>query len=259
MSLNQYGEWALVTGGNSGIGLDFVEEIAKSKLNILLVSRNSLKNKTIIDLIKNKYSVEIIALNLDLSDSKNIKIVFNETKNYDIGLIILASGYGISGEFLNHNLDSELNQFDLNSRAVLELVHTFANRFKNRKKSGIVLFGSLLGYQGVSLASNYAATKAYIQSLTEGLFYEFKKYNIDIISCAPGPVKSNFAERANMKMSFAQSVKGIAKVTFSKLGKASTVTPGFLSKLLTYSLNTAPRGIRTLILNKIMKGMAIND
>jgi hypothetical protein len=259
MFLKEYGDWALVTGGNSGIGFDFVNEIAKSKMNIIIVGRNSEKNKTVVDLIKNKYSVDVIALNLDLSDPNNNKILLEETKNFAIGLIVLASGYGLSGEFLNHTLDSELNQLDLNNRSVLELVHSFATRFKNRKKSGIVLFGSLLGYQGVALASNYSATKAYIQSLAEGLFYEFKKYHIDIISCAPGPVKSNFAERAKMKMGFSQSVEGIAKITFSKLGKSTTVTPGFLSKFLTYSLHTSPRGIRTWILNKIMKGMAVND
>ena len=56
-------------------------------------------------------------------------------------------------------------------------------------------------------------------------------------------------------MGAAENSEIVARVTLNALGKRMTVTPGKLSKLLTWSLGTAPRGLRARIMGKIMGGM----
>ena len=119
----------------------------------------------------------------------------------------------------------------------------------------VILFGSLVGFQGVPWTSTYAATKAFVQSFAEGLYGEYKGKGNDILSVAPGPVKSGFGGRASMKMGMSQSPNGIAKKSLSALGNTATIRPGFLSKFLGYSLATAPRRIRSFILKQIMSSM----
>ena len=58
-----------------------------------------------------------------------------------------------------------------------------------------------------------------------------------------------------MRMGAAETPDTVARATLNALGNKMTVTPGKLSKLLTWSLLTAPRGLRVRIMGKIMDGM----
>ncbi len=64
---------------------------------------------------------------------------------------------------------------------------------------GIIFLSSLVSFQGVPYAANYAATKAYIQSLAEALAIEFKPFGVDVLAAVPGPVDGGFGQRANIK------------------------------------------------------------
>ena len=61
---------------------------------------------------------------------------------------------------------------DVNCRAVVELVHGIGGRMQRAGRGGIVLFGSLVGFQGVPWSATYAATKGFVQSFAEGLAQE---------------------------------------------------------------------------------------
>jgi uncharacterized protein len=58
----------------------------------------------------------------------------------------------------------------------------------------------IVAFQGVPNAAHYAATKAYIQSLAEALVIELKPFGVDVLAAAPGPVRSGFGQRADLKM-----------------------------------------------------------
>ncbi len=126
-----------------------------------------------------------------------------------------------------------------------------------RGRGGLVLFGSLVGFQGAPWAANYAATKAYVQTLAEGLHVELAARGVDVIASAPGPVHSGFAAQARMTMSAAEQPAPVARATMEALGRKMTVTPGVLSKFLTFSLMAAPRSLRSRIMGRIMRGMAV--
>ena len=139
---------------------------------------------------------------------------------------------------------------------MLHLTHYFSRRFSNEGNGGIVLLSSVVGFQGAPNAANYAASKAYVQSLGEGIALELKPKGVDVLCVAPGPVETGFARRAKMNMGSTMNPKVVASAIINSLGKTNTVYPGGLSKLLNYSLRTAPRWARVQIMNKIMGGMA---
>ena len=131
----------------------------------------------------------------------------------------------------------------------------FAKRFAQRGRGGIVFLSSIVAFQGVPRSANYAATKAYIQSLAEGLHVELKPLGVDVIAAAPGPVRSGFAQRADLQMGSAQDAADVPAVTMSALGRRTTVRPGVLSKLLGFALSTLPRWGRVRMMSLIMGGM----
>ncbi len=169
--------------------------------------------------------------------------------------MIASAGFGTSGAFLNTSIHAEVNMLQVNCLALLQLTHHFAQKFAAQKKGGIILMSSIVSFQGVPFAANYAASKAYVQTLAEALYHELKPYNVDVLSAAPGPVQTGFSERANMVMDNTLTPDQIGVPILKALGRKATVLPGFLSKLLVYSLGTVPRWGKIRIMKGVMGGM----
>lgn len=251
----RYGGAALVTGASDGIGEAFARNLARAGFDLILVARRQERLEALANELAQGSGVRATPLAADLSGREGVAATLAETAKTDIGLFVAAAGFGASGNFVDNDIADELDMLDVNCRAVLQMTHAFARRFIARGRGGIVLMGSLLGFQGVARAANYAATKAYIQTLVEGLRPELKPKGVDIISVAPGPVRSGFAARAKMDMGAAARPDEVPGPALEALGRATTTRPGALSKLLEASMTGLPRRARSAILGRVMAGM----
>jgi short-subunit dehydrogenase len=139
----------------------------------------------------------------------------------------------------------------VNGRAVLQAAHHFGRRFRERGRGGLVLLSSVVSFQGMP----YAATKAYVQTLAEALHEELRGDGVDVLAAAPGPTRTGFAARSGMRLDRAQEPEAIAQPILDALGHRATVLPGYLSKLLTWSLAPLPRGLRVRFMGRVMEGM----
>lgn len=251
----KYGAWAIVTGASDGIGKETAKLLAEAGLNLVLVARRKTLLETIAADLTDRFSVNVQVIAADLSSQEAVTELIHKTNHLEIGLLIAAAGYGTSGRLIELPLEQELNMLDLNCRAVIVLCHHFGKRFATQKRGGIILFSSLVAFQGVPMSANYAATKAYIQSLAEALHAELAPFGVDILASAPGPINSGFAARADMQMSRALQPDVVARDTLRALGHKTTVRPGMLSKLLIGSLSVLPRSVRVRIMGQIMRNM----
>lgn len=252
---SQYGEWAVVTGASSGIGREIATLLAASGLNLIIVARNEGKLKALQTDLAQKHGTEVAVIASDISHNKGIQDLIEIAQHKEVGLLVAAAGYGTSGLFLNSSIHEEVNMLRLNCEAVLVLTHYFTQRFNQQKRGGIILFSSIVAFQGVPYSAHYAATKAYIQSLAEGLYHELKDNNVDILAAAPGPVLTGFAERADLKMGNVLKPEDVGVPILKALGKKTTVLPGTLTKVLAYSLRTVPRWAKVRIMKMVMGGM----
>lgn len=252
---NNYGPWAVVTGASSGIGLELAERLAEAGLNLVLNARREGQLEKVSESLCSAYGIETRVAAGDLSDIAGIEAVVEAAKGLEVGLLVANAGYGTSGLFVQSILEEEIQMLRVNCEAVLRLSHHFSRLFQGRKRSGIILMSSIVGFQGVPYAAHYAATKAYIQSLAEALALEFRPLGIDVLAPAPAPVDSGFAARANMQLGMAMKASDIGLPILKALGRRSAVLPGFLSKLLIYSLRTVPRWAKVRIMKLVMGGM----
>lgn len=131
----------------------------------------------------------------------------------------------------------------------------FGRRFVQRGNGGLILMGSIVGFQGTPWAAHYSVTKAYVQVLAEGLGRELRVKGVDVLAVAPGPTNTGFASRANMRMGASSDPTKIAPEILNELGRKSTVLPGLLSKLLVYAMLPLPRWARITIMGNMMRGM----
>ena len=199
---------------------------------------------------------EIRAIEADLASLDGPAALDRATSDLAISCVVLAAGFGTSGAFLENDIKTELRMIDLNCRAVVETTHRFGSRMRDHGIPGsIALFSSLVGFQGVPRAANYAATKGFVQVLAEGLMHELAAHNIKVLAVAPGPVNSGFAGVAGMTMGKAATPDVVAADVVANLGSSGTIRPGFLSKALEYGLFGLPRRGRTAVMKQVMAGM----
>ena len=252
---SRYGQAAVVTGASSGIGEQFARGLAAEGFDLLLVARRNEVLCQLAEELRGKHAISVHVLAADLADPASADTVVSKAREMGVGLLICAAGFGTSGAFIEGTLADECAMVDVNCRSLMTLTWHFGKWFTDRRRGGIVLMSSLLGFQGVPRAANYAATKAYVQSLAEGLHHELKLFGVDVLASAPGPVHSGFGGRANMQMGMALRPQDVAAETLSALGRRATVRPGWLSKALEWSLKPLPRWGRVRMMGVVMRGM----
>ena len=216
----RYGPWALITGASNGIGKAIAAQVAARGINVALAARNQQELQAIARDLRDAHHVETTVIAVDLVDPSAASHLEDQLSDLDVGLVVLAAGFGTIGAFADAPLDRELEMIAVNITAVTRLAHTFARRLVIRGRGAIVLFGSILGWCGVPGQATYAATKAYVQSLAEGLHRELATQGVDVLSVAPGPVHSGFAARAEMTMNSATTPEVVARTALAALGRA---------------------------------------
>lgn len=251
----RYGPWAVVTGASDGIGRGAARHLAEAGLHLVLVARRGAVLEALADVLRARHGVEVRVVEADLGTEAGLRAVEDAAEELDVGLLVAAAGFGTSGPFLESDLGRELDLLAVNGRAVLRGAHVFGRRFAARGRGGIVLFGSVVGFQGTPYAAHYAATKAYVQTLAEGLHVELAPRGVNVLASAPGPTASGFAKRAGMHMAVTLDADAVARTTLNALGRRQTVLPGWLSKLLRGALMPLPRWARPRILAGVMRGI----
>jgi len=206
----RYGPWAVITGASSGIGREFAVQVSAAGLDVVLVARRQDLLEQLAGELHARHGIECRVVAADLAHPVGVDQVTAATHDLDVGLLVAAAGFGASGPFLAADLPTELAMLQVNCAAVLAMTRHYSDNFTRRGRGGLILLGSLVGYQGVARAATYAATKAWVQTLAEGLHLELRPLGIDVLSVAPGPVHSGFADNAGMTMSRAQRPADIA-------------------------------------------------
>lgn len=191
---------ALITGASSGLGLEFAKYLATKKYELILVARNREKLEKLQEALPTKSTIIV----LDVSNEQKVKELCVLIKNEHIDLLINNAGFGSFGNFLDTDLSNDLEMIDTNIKAVHILTKYCLKSMEKDNKGYILNVASSAGFMpGGPLMSTYYATKSYVYSLTEALYYELKKKksNVHISLLCPGPVETNFNEVAGVKFS----------------------------------------------------------
>jgi uncharacterized protein len=249
--------WAVVTGASDGIGRRMAAHLAATGFDVVLVARREEVLTALATELHRAHGVDTRVVATDLTTVDGVRAVLDATTGIDVGLLVAAAGFGSAGAFLDQDIDRELEMIGLNVDAVTALAHRFGERFAARGRGDIVLFGSLVGFQGTPWSATYAATKAFVQSLGEALHQELGPLGVGVLVSAPGPVHTGFGARATMTMNAAADADDVARATLRAIGsRRTTVRPGGHARLMGYALGSLPRGLRVRVMRTIMTSMA---
>lgn len=181
--------FAVVTGGSGAIGSAICFRLAMEGAKVAVCGRSINKISYVIKNIK-KNGGEAVPVVLDVTDekavSKSMKILSKEHGTIDI-LINNAGGSARENSklFSEQDFDTIRNVLDINLHGAMLCTH-YALKYMNTDKARIINMGSVVGIQGKSGMTDYAASKAAIVGFTRSLAIELGKRNITVNCVSPG-------------------------------------------------------------------------
>ena len=202
---------ALITGASSGIGRDMARYLAQKGWDLILVARRGDR----IEELKNELnSVEVRCIVKDIGKTEACFALYEMVKDEPIDMLVNNAGFGLAGEFVKTDLDTELNMIDVNVRAVHILTKLFLRDFVARDRGIILNVASSAGFMPGPLLSTYYATKNYVLRLSEAIAEELrhKGSKVTISALCPGPVNTEFNQVAKVKF----AVNGISSEMCAK-------------------------------------------
>jgi short-subunit dehydrogenase len=183
---SKYGSYALITGAASGIGRAFAEVLAGRGVNPIILDINAKDAEALQKELKDKYKVDARVLIVDLSAPDFMQRIIEAIQTLNVGLVIHSAVVSIIGDYVELPLEQHRKLVDVNVRSSMEIAYYFCNQFKAQKRGGLILISSASALQGSALVQHYAASKAYILTLAEGLWYEMRPYGVDVLGLMPG-------------------------------------------------------------------------
>ncbi len=243
--------YALVTGASKGIGRAIAQELARQKINLLLVARSeTLLSQTARELATT-YGVQTDYLALDLAERGAAQRVADwcSEKKYAIHILVNNAGYGLSGQFEQYLLTENEGMMQLNMNALVQLCQLFLPQLRQQPQAYILNIASSAAYQAVPGISLYAATKAFVLSFSRGLRQELAGSSVSVTCISPGATDTEFNDRAQLgekgRKAAAQvsmTPDAVAKQAVAALfARKAEVITGFVNKLGAFAAWLLPK------------------
>ncbi|VTJ51292.1 Hypothetical predicted protein [Marmota monax] len=192
----QYGRWAVVSGATDGIGKAYAEELASRGLNVILMSRNEEKLRTVAKDIADTYQVETDIIVVDFSRGREIYVPVAEAlRDKDIGILVNNVGvfHPYPQYFTQVSEDKLWDIINVNIAAASLMIHIVLPGMVERKKGAIVTISSGSCCKPTPQLAAFSASKAYLDHLSRALQYEYASKGIFVQSLLPFYVATNMA------------------------------------------------------------------
>uniref|UniRef100_A0A061QPS4 Beta-keto reductase n=1 Tax=Tetraselmis sp. GSL018 TaxID=582737 RepID=A0A061QPS4_9CHLO len=198
--LKVYGKWAIVTGATDGIGKALCQELAKRRINVVLISRTESRLQELSSSLEDKYQIQTRYIVLDFTEpSEDVCRKVREATS-ELNLGILVNNVGMSyphAEFLDLLDEKTIADIaQVNIHGTTQMIRGVLPKFLEKKRGAVLNVGSGAATVLPSdpLYSVYAASKAYVEQLTRSLAVEYKDKGIDFQLQAPLYVATKMAK-----------------------------------------------------------------
>ena len=199
MDKNQKKVW--VTGASAGIGKAVAEKFAKENWKVAVSARST---ELLDEMAKNE---NIFSYPLDITEQKKNSEVFNKIVNDfgNIDLCIFSSGIYERKFEKEINIESIKRTFEVNYLGVVNSVKSVESYFKKKESGQIAIVSSPVGYRGLPKSTGYTPSKAALNNFTQGIYFDFKKFNIRVNLISPGFIKTRLTDKNDFPMPFLKS------------------------------------------------------
>lgn len=185
-----------ISGASSGIGKACAELFAENNYRVILNGRRAELLETLKNDLVKRFNASVIVCIADVADQlglrKALENLPQEWQSIDILLNNAGKALGLSPVFEGDSVQWD-NMIDTNIKGLLYLTREITPGMVNRKSGHVINIGSTAGKQAYPNGNVYAATKAAVLSLTEGMRIDMLPYGIHVTLINPGAVETEFS------------------------------------------------------------------
>lgn len=244
---------ALITGASSGIGWDLAHLFAADGHDLIVVARSEGKLRELARQLEAEHKIAVQVIPADLERPEAPGELFASVHT-PVDVLVNNAGFGLSGKFVETDLERELGMIQVNITALTHLTKLFLRPMIERGRGRILNLASTAAFQPGPLMAVYYATKAYVLSFSEAIAEELRGTGVTVTALCPGPTATGFAAAASMtnsrlfKVMKPMTSAEVARVGYRgmKRGKRVVVT-GAMNKVLAQSVRISPRALTTRI------------
>jgi short-subunit dehydrogenase len=179
---------ALITGASSGIGEALAREFSNRGFNLVITARRLENLESIAKELEARSQVKVVSC--DLATQEGRDHLLTEIRDTPIDVLVNNAGIAYSGTFADQSAAEITSLLDLNVIALTELTHKLLPQMIERGSGRILNVASVASFQPVPSLAAYAATKAYVLSLTESLSEELRGTGVAATALCPGLTKT---------------------------------------------------------------------
>lgn len=181
---------ALITGGSSGMGLEFARGLAARGYDLLLVSNREDQLESASAALSAEFPVQVRTLFQDLAQPKAADELFSRctSKGMLPDVLVNDAGMFFFKELNAGDLDRVQAMLDLHVNTVTRMCLLFGNAMKERGSGYILNVSSMVAKLPVPGITVYSASKAYLRSFGRSLSYELKPYGVNMTTVCPAAI-----------------------------------------------------------------------
>ena len=203
---------ALITGASSGIGEALARHFADKGFDLIITARRTEKLQQLAADLAGKVTVKVISG--DLAKPKAVEKLLRDIADTPIDVLVNNAGIAYPGKFQQQEYDDIFNLLSVNIVALTRLSHAILPSMIARGSGKILNVASVASFQPVPSMSIYAASKAFVLSLTESLSEELKGTGVSATALCPGLTDTDLVDdlqAGNVPQFMMSSVKDVAR------------------------------------------------
>lgn len=191
---------ALVTGASSGIGAAIARELAARGHGLTLTARREQRLRELASELvdRNGVRVEVFVADISSDAGRNELAGGIDALGLDVEVLVNNAGFGDAAELVDADRERLLGMIRLNCEAVFDLQARYLPGMVRRGRGAVINVASTAAFQPIPGNATYAATKAFVLSLSESTHAEVAGAGVSVTALCPGPVPTEFPERAGI-------------------------------------------------------------
>jgi uncharacterized protein len=254
---------ALITGASSGIGAGIARELAARGHGVTLVARREDRLRDLAMELASDHGIRAETHAADLADPPERDRLAARVAELglDVGVLVNNAGFGGGGNLAGADRERMLEMTRLNCEALLDLQVRYLPGMVERGGGAVINVASTAAFQPLPGTAVYAATKAFVLSLSEATHSELRGTGVSVTALCPGPVKTEFVEVAglgdaeeNLPGIFWTPVEQVAREAVEGAAKGRrVVVPGIVNRAGALTGQHSPRALALPIVKRIWR------
>ncbi len=252
----------VITGASSGFGAEFARRFARKGADVVLVARRASRLEELAQELTESSGItaHVVPIDLALPGAADALMTQLEQRGLSPDGLVNCAGFGIDGPFAESDPQRVTDLVQVNVAALTDLTLRMLPAILESGHGVLINVASTASYQPIPQIALYAASKAYVRTLTEALWQEAKGSGARILALCPGPSRTEFfsaagSERFNVgQMVSIEEVVDAAFDAVTKQGAGPTRVVGWRNAVQAHLPRLVPTRATLAITAGLTKG-----